>query len=186
MALLSVVLPPDVARLLSTLDVPGERASDHHVTLVYPGKTLPFEASLAYIGATNKALSGLKPFTVTVNAVGTFAAKDGKVPVVAKVEGEALHDLRERLVKALDEASVEYDTTYKDYRPHVTLAFAEAKDVGFMQTLPSPVTWGVSEVAFWGGSEGASGIQVTFPLLLAKRVASNYLRRGARYPVQRG
>ncbi len=166
MALISLRVPHDIARLLGQYEVPGEKESpgDFHITLVYLGKDHSDVEIARAMLAVSEVLKGVPPFTVTAKAVTTFPpTPEGKVPVIAQIESKALMALQVKLVAALAEVGVEYSKKHPDYKPHVTLAYAPP---GYIpkRVLPSPITWGVGEVTLWGGSFGDNGLSITLPL----------------------
>jgi hypothetical protein len=85
--------------------------------------------------------------------------------------------LQARLLAAYDTAGIKYENKFPEYKPHVTLAWAE--DNIEEHRIPT-VEWGAHEMVLWGGDEGDRRVIVTFPFSLktaamSKRVASRYL-----------
>lgn len=164
MAFLGIRIPHEVGRLLSQIEVPGEKTppSELHITLLYFQSEWPISELSKSIEATYDVVSKFHPFLAKLNKVSCFSKNpEGKVPIISRVESKQLHELRDNLAKKFDEDGIEFSKTYKDFKPHITLAYAdeEQEDVKF-----HPVEFSVSEIVLWGGDHGDDRIFVTFPL----------------------
>lgn len=181
MSFLGIGLPHEAARLLNGLDVPGKRESTDgfHVTLFYFGEGLDIETLTRIIGVTYGVTKDTKPFTVRTSAVTSFPKGDDGVPIICRVESDALHDLRDKIKTVYEVAGVDFSNTFPEYRPHVTLAYAE--DEGFEEQRIPTVEWGAHELVLWGGDNGDDTLVVHFPFALgdldkaAVRVARRFL-----------
>ena len=183
MAFIGFRTPHETSRLLGDIDVPGEKVEQghHHITLLFLGSGVPIEAIAEAVKATYAVTQRTKPFTVRTSRVTCFPVnpedQDG-YPIIARVESDALHDLREELAKSFNDAGVEFNQKFPDYKPHVTLAYSP-EPVEDMR-IPT-IEWGAHEVVLWGGDNGDRKLTVTFPLALAPldktaaRVAERYL-----------
>lgn len=183
MALLSTTVPLETAKLLHSLGVAGEPTTDLHITILYPGKDeLGVKAALAYIEATHDAIAGIEPFDVEVTRLSTFDPKDGVFPIIGVIDSPELHKLREALVRVYESKGVPYDKKFPVFKPHVTLAFQDASEPRevWEQELPHPLSWMVSEISLWTGTEGPMegdrNMVVTFPLSMHRRVAARWLQ----------
>lgn len=181
MAMLSIKLPEGPARALSGIDVPGKKTplDEFHITLMYMEGDLPTAELAKALGPTLEVVSATTPFTVQVERVATFSYNDDGTPVMCPVISKDLHDLRARLADAWDRADVPYSKKYPEYKPHVTLSYAE-EDITLAYALPSPVEWEVREVALWSGDSEESAIVAAFPILTRSTLASRVLKRFAR------
>lgn len=174
MAFLGLSVPAPTARLLSEVDYGGvgeaTGTDTYHITICYLGKEIP-------MGRIGKALpvifdvtSHTKPFTVGTNQVTTFPSNPDGTPVICRVVSDALHELRDNLWAALDDAGIEYDKKYPEFKPHVTLAYAK-EDVEIDKEFPT-VEWGAHELVLWGGDSGDGRLVVNFPFSLEQREAA--------------
>lgn len=185
MSFIGFRVPHETARLLSELDVPGQKdPTDHfHVTIIHLGDDVAIETLAEALVATFKVSSKTAPFTVSTSRVSCFPMKksatsprDGKVPVICRIESDALHTLQQNLKASLKEAGVGFSDKFPEYKPHVTLAWAN--DNIEDKRIPT-VEWGAHELVLWGGDEGDRKLIITFPFSL--KVASMPKRVIARY-----
>jgi 2'-5' RNA ligase len=182
MAFLGVKVPHDIARLLSSLKVEGEKVppGEAHITILYLGKELPIEAVTRAIEVAYEVTSNTKPFTVKTQLVTSFPVnKDSGIPIIARVESAPLLALRNALTAAFDAEGVNYDKKYPEYKPHVTLSYKKPTgdseagiEIPADQNIPQ-LEWGVGEMVLWGGDAGDEKLSVTFPfdLALSKKAA---------------
>jgi len=175
MALLSLKIPHEVARLLGQLPVPGDKSpvGEMHITLVYLGKDRPIDQVADAIKAVYEVTSRTKPFTVKTGLITSFPAGDDGFPIIAKIESPELFQLQAALRKALDGAGVEYDKKWPTYRPHATLAYLTGEEAPPDQPF-SPIEWGVGELVLWGGDQGDERLSATFPFALTLSKAAMY------------
>jgi len=166
MAFIGIALPHETARLLHTIDVPGRRAdvSTFHITMLYLGKDVPIEQLGKAIVAAYAVSSQWRPFAVSTKRVSCFPPdeKDG-VPIICRVDSSELHDLQANLKKALDKAGVDYSKKFPEYKPHVTLSYADAP---MDDKIIDRLEWGAHEMTLWGGDEGDDRLSCTFPFSL--------------------
>lgn len=174
MAFLGFAVPHATARILSEIEVPGEREdiSHFHITMVMLGDEVPIEQISKATEVAYAVISKMRPFTVSTKVVSCFDKKgSGKVPIICLVESPELHQLWAEVCAAFDEAGVEYSKKFPIYRPHVTLSFADAP----IEDIPIPeVSWGAHELVLWGGDSGDRRVVVHLPFSLKNRVASRY------------
>ena len=183
MAFIGLKVPHETARLLAQVEVDGEKSdlSSMHITMIYLGKNQPIEAITKATQVAFEVTSRSKPFMVETKTVSSFPPnpEDG-IPLIALIESEPLHALRDALTAAFDAAGVSYDKKFPEYRPHVTLAYKKAtgdSEVGLEappdQTIPT-VAWGAGEMVLWGGDKGDEKLMVTFPFALALSKSAMY------------
>lgn len=168
MAFIGIRVPAETGRLFSDIDVPGDpvKAQSYHVTLLFLGKDLDIDVLADAVKATYKVTSTTKPFSVRTSRVTCFPpTKDDTVPIIARVESDPLHDLRDRLVKSFEENEVKFDNTYPLFKPHVTLAWAE-DELEDEERIPTTIEWGAHELVLWGGDDGDKKMTATFPFTL--------------------
>jgi 2'-5' RNA ligase len=170
MSFLGIKVPHEITRLLSGIDIPGDKVSrdEMHITLLYVGKQTPIEHLVRVIMAAFRVTSQTQPFAVETRQVTSFSPNpDDGVPIIARIESPPLHDLRNALCRAFDAEKVEYSKKYPDYKPHVTLGYSQ-DDAVFSEMVADKdipvVEWGVGEIVLWGGDSGDEKLTVTFPL----------------------
>ena len=164
MAFLGIRIPHETGRLLSGIEVPGELegTSELHITLLCFEKEWPIAEISKALEATYNVVSEIKPFLVTVEKVGCFPKRDDEpCPIIAKVKSDDLHDLNDKLKKEFDKCDVEYSKVFKDYKPHITLAYSDEE---LDECDIDPIEFSVAEVVLWGGDHGDDRIFITFPL----------------------
>lgn len=164
MAFLGIRIPHECGRLLSKIEVPGEKTSvsEMHITLLYFGDEWPISEISKAMEATYDIVSETQPFLAKVDKVSTFSkGPDGEWPCITRVSSKELHDLRDKLAKKFDKEGVEFSKTHPDFKPHVTLSYSEDEpdEVEF-----HPLEFAIQEVVLWGGDHGDDRIFVTFPL----------------------
>lgn len=164
MAFLGIRIPHETGRLLSQIEVPGEKTSlsELHVTLLYFGDEWPISEISKSLEATYDVVSNFHPFIAKMQKVTSFPkSPDGKVPIITRVESDELHELRDKLAKKFDDEKIEFSKLHKDFKPHVTLAYDDKEPD---EEKFHPVEFAVSEIVLWGGDHGDDRIFVTFPL----------------------
>lgn len=184
MAFIGLQVPHSTARLFGDIDVPGDKvpSTSMHVTLLYIGDNVEIDVLAEAVKATYAVTAATRPFTVRTSRVMSFPinpADQEAHPVVARIESDALHDLQAGLRAAFDGAGIDYSKKFPDYKPHVTLSYAEEAVDDFRIPI---IEWGAHEIVMWGGDEGDRKLTATFPLALippdetaiARRVASRF------------
>jgi len=170
MAMIGLRVPADAARLLASVDVPGEKIQRHHahVTIHMLGDDVPMEQIGKAIIAAHSVAEKTVPFRVAINSVSTFKAGNNGVPVICPVFSPELHELHENLKAAFDAAGVEYSKKWPEFKPHVTLSYSPEpmKD----QAL-GPLEWSAYEMILWGGDEDDQRLSVNLPFSLPGKTA---------------
>ena len=164
MAFLGIRIPHETGRLLSGLDVPGnkEGASEYHITLLCFEENWPISEISKALEATYKIVSEIKPFSITVTEVTCFPKREDKpVAIIAKIESEELHNIRKKLAKEFDKQGIDFSKIHKDFKPHITLSYADEEIDSFDI---DPVECIIHEIVLWGGDMGDNRIFITFPL----------------------
>jgi 2'-5' RNA ligase len=176
MSFIGLRVPPETARLLwsfweSDYENLGETVPrDHaHITILNLGKDLPIEGIAKAVEATFRVASTTRPFTVSTNRVSVFPPGDSGVPIICPIDSPELHDFHRRLCESFDAAGIQYSKKFPEYKPHVTLAFAQdpllhadwGSDIDF-----STIEWGAHEAVLWGGDHGDNKLFANFPFAL--------------------
>jgi 2'-5' RNA ligase len=166
MAFLGLQVPHETARLLSGIDVPGDRepTSHFHVTMFFFGDDLDIDHLAGIIRAAFGVTTQTRPFTVGTSSITSFPS-EGSKPIICRVESDELHALRERIRKVFDEEGVEYNQRHPEFKPHVTLAYDDSGEDFEDQSIPT-VEWGAHELVLWGGNSGDDRLVVSFPFVL--------------------
>lgn len=175
MAFLGIRVPHETARLLTKIDAPGEKVStsDMHITMLLFGDNWPVSEISKSLEAAYEVISETQPFLVKMKKMTHFPkSPDGDVPIITRVESKELHKLRDELAKKFDKEEIEYSKLHKDFKPHVTLAYAkdEPDDIEF-----HPVEFVVQEIVLWGGDHGDDRIFITFPLAGPENTKNSFL-----------
>ena len=165
MAFIGVRVPADAAATLAKVKVPGDHVppEEMHVTLLHLGEKIPIPEVLQATMACYLMTKRWAPFRASTRRITTFpATPESTIPVIARVLCPELHRLHEALRKSLDHMEIEYSKKFPEYKPHVTLAYAETEtpDVKLIR----PVAWDIEEIVIWGGDHGEERIAVTLPL----------------------
>lgn len=182
MAFLGIKIPSDIGNLLAQIDVPEKREprDQYHVTMFHLGDDTPIEAITKAASAAFEVTSRTKPFQILTKLVTTFPKNPSGVPVICKVESPPLHDVHARLKAAFDKAGVEYSKKWPEYKPHITLAYAQEATPD--QTI-APVSFTVGELYILGGNKGQDRLDIRLPLSMntaALRVAARFQFSGPR------
>jgi 2'-5' RNA ligase len=166
MAFIGIKTPHDTGRLLKGIKVPGERedASEYHITLMFFAKEWEISKVSKALEATYEITKETKPFTVKTNKITCFPkSENNPIPIIAKVESKELHEFRDKLAKKFDDEGVEFSKIFKDFKPHITLAYLDA-DKGISEFEIDPVEFVVNEIVLWAGDHGDDRLFVVFPL----------------------
>lgn len=175
MAFLGVKIPTTTARLLADLDVPGKKTGVHemHITMLMFDDNWPISELAKSMEAAYDIISETKPFIVNVKEVGCFPKREDKpCAIIAPIVSDDLHDLNEKLRKKFDKAGIEFDKKFKEYKPHVTLAYADEEPKKFKI---DPLQFAVEEIILFGGDHGDSRIFITMPLKGPEKKKNSYL-----------
>ncbi len=153
MAFIGLKVPaPEAARLLSLPVPPGSplTAGEMHITLLYLGKGVPVVSTLGAVMGCHTVAARWKPFRVHAALLTSFPAGEDGVPVIVRVVSEELMAFQAQLKAAMERMSVPFSDKYPEYKPHVTLTYANE---AVQPTKVGPVSWDVGEVTVWGGEE---------------------------------
>jgi 2'-5' RNA ligase len=164
MSFLGIRVNPDVARLLSGIEVPGDKCdvSSLHITLAFFEDNTPITKISKILESTYEIIHNFKPFLVTSNQISSFDPPDDKpYPVIAKVNSKELHNLNSQIKEQFDKNDIEYSKKFKDYKPHITLSYSKEKPEDFEI---DEVDFYVHELVLYAGKNGDDRLSVIFPL----------------------
>jgi 2'-5' RNA ligase len=179
MAFLGIKIPHETARLLSGLEVPGQKegSSEFHITLLCFEENWAISEISKALEATYEVVHDIKPFLISTSEITCFPKRENNpCPIIAKVESKDLHDLNDKLKKEFDKRKIEYSKLYKDYKPHITLSYSD-KEIEKFEI--DPVEFSVQELVLWGGDHGDDRIFITFPLKTPERKKHSFLEQKA-------
>jgi len=170
-AFLGIRINQDVGRLISKLEVPGEKesVSEYHITILCFEDNWPIAEISKALEATYDVVSKFEPFRVKAKKISHFPKReDNPIPIIAPIESEQLQELHKKLAKSFDSDKIDFKKTFKDFKPHITLAYSVDKFDDYK--IDPPIEFTVNEVVLWGGDSGDDRIFITFPLKGPERV----------------
>jgi 2'-5' RNA ligase len=165
MAFLGIRIPHEVGRLIRNLDIPGvkETPSEYHITLLVFEDNWSIKRILKATEVVYDIVSEIDPFTIKADRISHFPPRpDHPIPIIAPIKSEGLHQLHKKLSKAFDKNKIDFKKTFKEYHPHITLAYSEDEYDDYR--IDSPIEFVVNEVTLWGGDEGDTRLFTTFQL----------------------
>jgi 2'-5' RNA ligase len=165
LAFLGIRVNQDVGRLISNIEVPGEKESpsEYHITILCFDDNWPISKISKALEATYDVVSKFKPFRVSADKISHFPKfEDNPIPIIAPIESDELKDLHKKLSKAFDSDKIDFKKTFKDFKPHITLAYSKDEHDDFK--IDPAIEFVVSEIVLWGGDHSDDRIFITFPL----------------------
>lgn len=112
----------------------GEDPKDFHVTLAYGSFDThggDEDDIVCRVQSSIKKIRDLIPDEIHFDAIGRFPASkssDGKDVIYAQVAAGQLEEVREALLKALNEQRIKLEDTFPEYKPHMTLAYIDPEE----------------------------------------------------------
>lgn len=175
MAFIGIRVPIETGRLISNLEVVGEKeaVSEYHITLLCFEDNWPISEITKATKAAYEVISKTKPFLVKSSKVSHFPTHDKTTPIIAPVESKELHDLHNKLCKEFDKHKIEYKKTFKDYKPHITLAYAEDEYDDYK--IEPHIEFSVNDIVLFGGDHSDDRIFITFSLKSPERLKKSIL-----------
>lgn len=141
------VLVPDSIWAQIQKDVPGAKDLDDppHITLCYIPEISKKEAdSIKEVLAS--ICENTAPFQVNVEKVSCFKNGKDKIPHIGVIKSLDLVKFRDKVSEAIAEIDPDFiDNSFPDFKPHLTLQYADADE-----PLPKikPISWVVREISF--------------------------------------
>jgi 2'-5' RNA ligase len=164
-AFLGIRVPAEVGRLIAGLEVPGdpEASSEYHITILCFEDNWPISEISKSLEAAYDVVSKVEPFLVKAQEVSHFPPREGKpTPIIAPIKSEELMEMHRKLAKAFDDDKINFKKTFKDFKPHITLAYSKDDHDDFK--IEPAIEFMVNEVVLFGGDHGDERIFITFPL----------------------
>lgn len=145
-----IVLPKNLAKQFKSL---GEHDdSNPHVTVLFIGKVSKDQHDVIE-NTVKGVLKDLEPFELALDDKVTYFKpskhSDGCKIAKMKVVSKGLQKLHKDLKKALENAGVEIDDHFPDYKPHVTLEYMAPPKEKYDDEAPSG-SWTAKSVEIWG------------------------------------
>jgi 2'-5' RNA ligase len=163
MAFAGVKVPEDLGRLIAGLDVPGEKEtpSEYHITLCCFGDDWPIKKASKAMEIILDVVKDIEPFTIKADKISHFEPREGKpTPIIILVKSLELEKLHKKITKAFDKYNVKYNKTFKDFKPHITLAYSEG---GHDDCRMDEIQFTVNSMVLWCGDSGDERLFITFP-----------------------
>lgn len=181
MAMIGLRLPPEAARLLSEIRVPGEPVDfgHAHVTLAYLGDGVPIEDVLKAAEVCFDVAQETKPFQCSTRCTDCFPPdEEGTYPIICPVVAPELHLLKSSVDLGLEAAGVEYSKKFPEYHPHTTLTYSEE---ACEPRLFDPIVWTVFDLVVWGGDHRDSGVVINIPFAFKSLIAKTATKVALRW-----
>jgi 2'-5' RNA ligase len=165
MAFLGIKIPLNISKLLKTIDIPGEKidTSDMHITILCFEDDLPIEFLSKAVEATYEAIKNVNSFKIKLNKVSCFPPHDEQCAIIAPVISNELQDICQKLRKSFDKYDLDYKKNFKEYKPHITLAYNDKE----IKNVKIPIIeCDISEIMLFSGDRGldTNNIVIFFPL----------------------
>lgn len=183
MAFIGLHIPEDIAEILASNFVPGdiEESGGMHITILYLNDDVPVLDVAKAMCASYSVVSKTKPFFCNVSEVSSFSGSEDSVPIIYPVVSPGLMSLQSNLRSEFDRLGLPYSKKYGDYKPHVTLSYADNEEFKeFKESkLPTPVVWMVSNMIIWGGNcdDEMLSIDLKFNVSKIEKAASRLVSR---------
>jgi len=180
LAFLGIKCPVEAGRLIAGLEVPGEKesVSEYHITILCFDDNWPISEISKALETTYDIVSKFEPFRVKAKKISHFPKReDNPIPIIAPIESDELQELHKKLAKAFDKDQIDFKKTFKDFKPHITLAYSEDEHDDFK--IDPAIEFIVSEIVLWGGDHGDDRIFITFPLKGPERAKHSVLMQKA-------
>lgn len=165
MAFLGIRVPSECGRLLKGLEVSGEKESpsEYHITILCFEDNWPLEKIAKTIKVVQPIIAETESFLVKTSKVSHFDATENKpTPIIAPIDSSELHDLHKKLSKAFDKAGIPFKKTFKEFNPHITLAYSDDGHDDYK--MDRKVEFYVHEIVLWGGDNGDDRLFITMPV----------------------
>lgn len=176
MAFLGIKIPAEIGRLIADLDVPGEKesASEYHITILCFEDNWPISEIIKATEVAFNITSETEPFLVESSEVSHFPSyQDNPIPIIIPIKSKELQKLHEKICKSFDKAKIDYKKTFKEYKPHITLAYSEDEYDDFK--IEPKLEFSVNEIVLWGGDHSDDRIFITLPLKSPERKKNSLL-----------
>ncbi len=163
MAMLALNVPVNISQILQEIELPGnivrKDASDH-ITCFYFKDDFDMEDILKIIPVVSEAVENIKCFNIGVDSYSSFPEGEYKFPIVCKIKNKELVKMRNKIKKALDDNDIKYSTKFKEFIPHLTIAYM---DEGVKNKKIDEIIWPVKNIALYAGDSNNQTLYIEFP-----------------------
>lgn len=170
MAFIGLEVSPDLTEILANIKVSGKKENpfQYHVTLVYLNE-IDLEHVIPFLLPVFEVCCETEPFEVECDYLGTFSTNEDGTPIIVRLKSQNLMKFRERMVKEIKKAGLEFNNKYPEFKPHITLSYDpedEEKVKKNLPKLPKGSKWTINRVVLWAGEyeDGTEQIKFSFPL----------------------
>ncbi len=165
MSFIGIPIKFETSKLFKGLDIPGEKTdlTDLHITLLIFEDGLSINELGPAIETAYDVIAETNPFSIKLDSISCFPKReDNPCPIIIPIKSKELQELCENLKKAFDKKDINYSKTFKEYKPHITLSYAEKEIKEFKI---DPIELVINELVLFGGDSGCySDVFVTYPL----------------------
>lgn len=150
MAFIYCPVPKEITNLLFSMDVPGRKESpeDAHITLVYFDEDMTDDTERRIQSCLQSFYKVWPSGVVSTNKLTCFD-KPGNIPVIFEIDGTYIHKLKNAICYCLDRMGISYSRKFPDFKPHITISYAETtpEEIEF-----DPLSWEIECVSFGSGT----------------------------------
>lgn len=169
MSYIGIKVPQNICEILKTIDVGGERCdtSDYHITICILEDDPHEKDLIKIIDSAYSAVKSVEPFEINCEKISSFNSED-KYPIHAALNSEDLMNLHDKIESNLKDSGVDIDDKFKNYKPHITLAYSDEriKDLKIKN-----ISFLVQELVIVIGDADHTKLNITIPLYLKKKSA---------------
>jgi hypothetical protein len=133
------------------------------------------EIGLPTIEAVYDFVATQKLLQIEAEEISSFPGNNDGIPIIIPIISNELKECRKNLVECLDKNKIEYDKKYPEYKPHLTLSYADSKEKFKSRKLPEKLSWMAHELVIKIGHPGPNRIEVKFPLGLNKESKAKFM-----------
>jgi 2'-5' RNA ligase len=170
MAMLAIPVHQNISRLLQEIDLDIDRDSSNHISMFYLGDNIPMSRILKIIPVLYDIIQDTKPFTVEVSSYTHFQEGKHGYPIICPVKSKELQNLHYKIKKEFNKNNIKFDTTFKEYNPHITLGYSP--DIIKNQKFQK-IEFAITEISLYGGDESDTRLFVNFPFSIIKKAKLN-------------
>lgn len=162
--MIAIPISQDISRLFREIKIDADRDPSDHITMFYLGDDVKPNVLFKIIPIIFELSSEMRPFSVSSSKITSFPKGEDGYPVIAEIKSNDLLEFRKKLAKALDKNKIEYAKNFKEYKPHITLGYADDKPEDIK--IPEKVNIQINQVSLYGGNRADAKLFVNFPFSL--------------------
>lgn len=170
MSFIGIKIPYEVSKKLDKIKVPGQKEDidEYHITLIHFSEEHSIKDIFKITSILTNFLNEFKTFEVKTHQLTCFPKfQENPVPIITKIQGKKLFELQSKLKNELEKMEVDFSKTFKEYKPHITLSYAE-KEIESKEI--QQLSFEVNEITYFGGSYGElPKVKIDFSLINKKK-----------------